>query len=131
MGSSTGFHADQGWGQLRNERHHLRAIQPFAQLNRAVGIHPDEVQDYFFQKGRGCRACHGRGYRGRMAIYEVMALDDDLRRLILRAAPEDELQACAERQGMRPLQESAKVAVREGVTTPEEMGRVVLTKEAG
>src|SRR5438045_9475349 len=47
MGTAAGFHANECWGQLRDECHHLRAIQPFAQQNRAVVIHTHEVKHLF------------------------------------------------------------------------------------
>jgi type II secretory ATPase GspE/PulE/Tfp pilus assembly ATPase PilB-like protein len=64
-----------------------------------------------------------------MAIYEVFSLDEEIRRMVMSGAPEMELQMAAERRGMRSLRESALIAVRAGLTTPEEMGRVVLAAE--
>jgi type IV pilus assembly protein PilB len=103
--------------------------RPPNEVLQAVGIQTDEARDIRFKRGRGCRTCHNRGYMGRMGVYEVLALDEELRRMIMRMAPEEELQQAAERRRMRSLRESAMVAVRAGTTTPEEMGRVVLTKE--
>jgi type II secretory ATPase GspE/PulE/Tfp pilus assembly ATPase PilB-like protein len=95
----------------------------------AVGITPEEAAPIAFFKGRGCRACHGRGYLGRHGVFEVMALDEALKLLVMRGASEQDLEQEARRRGMRRLRESALEAVRGGITTPEEMGRVVLTKQ--
>jgi type IV pilus assembly protein PilB len=103
--------------------------RPSEEVLDAIGIGPNEAREIRFKHGRGCRACHNRGYTGRMGVYEVLPIDEDIRRMIMRSASEDELQKCAEERGMRNLTDAAMVAVRAGITTPEEMGRVVLTKE--
>jgi len=105
------------------------SFRPEPEVIHAIGITEEEAESFAFQRGRGCRSCHHRGYLGRLGVYEVMVIDDEIRRLIMRRAPEQELQDCAERRGMRSLRESVLLAVKEGVTTPEEMGRVVLTKD--
>jgi type IV pilus assembly protein PilB len=103
--------------------------RPAPEVLRGVGIGPEEAAECRFKRGRGCRTCHGRGYQGRQGIFEVMVMDDELRTLIMRGAPDHELEEEAERQGMIPIRDSALAAVRAGITTPEEMGRAVLTKE--
>ncbi|HLV79792.1 MAG TPA: GspE/PulE family protein [Chthonomonadaceae bacterium] len=103
--------------------------RPEPEVLQAVRIGPEEERDIRFRRGRGCRACHGRGYLGRMGLYEVLVVDQAIKRLIMRSATEEELEEAASRQGMQTLRESAMVAVRAGITTPEEMGRVVLAKE--
>jgi type II secretory ATPase GspE/PulE/Tfp pilus assembly ATPase PilB-like protein len=102
---------------------------PHPEVLDAVGITPLEARAIRFRRGAGCRACHGRGFLGRIGLFEVLTLNDDLRRIIMRGAPDTELQAAAERCGLRSIRESALAMVRAGTTTPEEMGRVVLTKE--
>lgn len=103
---------------------------PEPELLLAVQISPEEARGIRFKRGRGCRACHGRGYAGRLGIYEVLVLDQALKRLIMRGASDEELETVAMRQGMHTLRVSAMTAVRAGITTPEEMGRVVLMKES-
>ena len=102
--------------------------EPSPEVLEAVGISASESAGIRFRRGRGCRMCYGRGYSGRMGIYEIMAIDNDLRRLIMRRATEQELQEAAERSGMRSLRDCALLAVKSGITTPEEMGRVVLAR---
>jgi type IV pilus assembly protein PilB len=104
--------------------------EPRPEVLEAIGLKNDPSAPRTFRRGRGCRACHGRGVLGRIGVFEVLVVDEDIRRLIMRQASEDELQACAEANGMMSLREAALHSVRNGVTTPEEMGRVVLTKVA-
>lgn len=109
--------------------HCAHDYHPSRETLEAVGISAAEAASIRFRKGTGCRTCRGRGYLGRVGLYEVMVVDDEMRRLIMRNAPESELQQVAERNGMQSLRECALVAVRAGITTPEEMGRVVLAQE--
>ena len=101
---------------------------PSAALLTSIGITSEEAAGIHFKRGTGCSTCHRRGYRGRVGISEVLVLDETLRQMILEQTSDNELQSTAERQGMRSLRESALTAVRAGITTPEEMGRIVLTK---
>jgi type IV pilus assembly protein PilB len=72
----------------------------------------------------GCETCSGIGYRGRIGVYELAVVDSELRRLLSKAATEDELLASARARGMRTLREQAIDLVREGKTTVEEILRV-------
>ena len=103
--------------------------RPTPDTLNAVGISLDEAKEIRFKKGRGCRNCHGRGYQGRLGVYEVLVMDNEMRRMVLKNAPETDLQVCAEKSGMQSLREGALTAVRAGITTPEEMGRVIMIKE--
>jgi type II secretory ATPase GspE/PulE/Tfp pilus assembly ATPase PilB-like protein len=102
---------------------------PSAELLRSIGVSPEEAFHMRFRKGRGCRACHHRGYLGRLGVFEVMLIDDELRRMIMARASEQEISQVAIKRGMRPLRDAVLEAARTGVTTPEEVGRVVLAKE--
>jgi type IV pilus assembly protein PilB len=77
--------------------------------------------------GRGCGNCNGTGYRGRLAIYEVMVMHEALKELILRSASVVELKREAVKLGMSTLRMSALQKVREGLTTIEETVRVTDT----
>lgn len=83
-----------------------------------------EVGDAEGYLGVGCPECHHTGYRGRVAIYEVMTLSDDLRGMILRGGSVVELKAAAMERGMRTLRQAAVRKVRQGVTSVEEALRV-------
>jgi type IV pilus assembly protein PilB len=103
--------------------------RPEPEALTALGITPEESYGIRFRRGRGCRTCHQRGYQGRMGVYEVLTVDEEMRRLIMRGVAEEELQAAAERNGMMSLRDAVLMAVRAGITTPEEMARVSLAKE--
>jgi len=75
----------------------------------------------------GCGACNFTGYKGRTGIYELLAIDDDMRRLIHDTAAEREVRAHAVRQGMLRLREDGLRWVREGVTSLDEVLRVTRT----
>jgi general secretion pathway protein E/type IV pilus assembly protein PilB len=72
-------------------------------------------------KGAGCRNCQGTGYRGRQGIFEMMAVTDEVRSLVLRRAPSHEIRKVAVSQGMRSLREDGWRIVREGRTTIDEV----------
>src|SRR3989454_105587 len=74
--------------------------------------------------GRGCANCNGSGYRGRLAIYEVMVLHETTKELILRGGSTAELKREAVKLGMSTLRMSALQKVRDGLTTIEETARV-------
>ena len=77
------------------------------------------------RRGAGCRHCNGTGYRGRVAVHEIVAVDRSIRRMISRGAEAEEIEAYArEHQRMKSLREKGLELVREGVTTPEELLRI-------
>ena len=78
-------------------------------------------------RGRGCQACNYSGLRGRVAIYEVMPITDELRQLILKDAATAEIRAMAERLGMKTLRQAGLAKVLDGTTTTQEILRVTLS----
>ncbi|MFQ5543572.1 MAG: type IV-A pilus assembly ATPase PilB [Nitrospiria bacterium] len=72
-------------------------------------------------KGKGCDSCGQTGYKGRVALYEVLVVDEQLRDLILRGATADEIKKKAISMGMKTLRMSGLEKVREGITTVEEV----------
>ncbi|MGA2497321.1 MAG: GspE/PulE family protein [Tepidisphaeraceae bacterium] len=80
--------------------------------------------------GAGCRRCQGTGYRGRQGIFEMMAVTDEIRSLILERAPAHELRKVATRQGMRSLREDGWRIVRDGRTTIDEVIRNTKDEDA-
>lgn len=79
----------------------------------------------FVTRGTGCTQCSGTGYRGRIAIHEIVSIDREMRRMISRGAEVDELEEYAKRtQNMQFLRDKGVALVREGVTTPEELVKV-------
>ena len=72
-------------------------------------------------RARGCAACHGTGYRGRLAIAEFLVMSDPIRRLILRHAEATEIQRQAQEEGMVPMYEDGLRKALAGLTTVEEV----------
>jgi general secretion pathway protein E len=75
-------------------------------------------------RGEGCDACHGSGYKGRVGVFELMEVNDEVRGLILAKADVVSLTAVARRNGMRTLREDGWLKVASGLTTPDEVMRV-------
>ena len=75
-------------------------------------------------KGTGCEQCFNTGFRGRVGIFELMELNEELRNSIMRNEDAGKLTAIARRGGMRTLREDGWEKVRRGVTTAEEVTRV-------
>ncbi len=88
------------------------------------GLSRTAVVDWNFKAGRGCGHCRGTGFKGRVAVAEVLVLDDALRELIAARAPLSQFKEQATRAGMRPLLQSALKRVEQGGTTLEELARV-------
>jgi type IV pilus assembly protein PilB len=82
--------------------------------------------DPVIYKGTGCANCNGTGYRGRIALYEVMRFVDELKEMVLQGASSAELKVAAARLGMNTLRMSGIRKIFEGVTTPEEVLRVTM-----
>ena len=88
-----------------------------------VGFTADEAKELKTFKGKGCSTCNNTGYKGRIGLYEVMEVNDDIRELILIGASSLELRKKAIEDGMITLRESGLHKVRAGVTTLEEVVR--------
>jgi type IV pilus assembly protein PilB len=89
-----------------------------------LGVSPEDAKSMRLYKGVGCRTCNNTGYKGRIALYEVMVMGDVLKDLVLQGASAAELKAEAMRLGMKTLRMSGINKLAEGVTTMEEVLRV-------
>ena len=78
------------------------------------------------KRGRGCKTCNGSGYKGRIALYEVLRFNEVLKEMVLQGASTSELKVAAIKQGMLTLRMSGINKILQGVTTPEEVGRVTM-----
>ena len=95
-----------------------------------VGVDPAEVAAGFLTfQGKGCAECNQTGYKGRLAIYEVMVMNDDLKEAIIRGMSGTDLKREAVKSGMSTLRMSAIKKVRQGLTTVEETVRVTDSDE--
>ena len=91
------------------------------------GHDPAQHPDAKFYRGRGCDKCKQTGYKGRLGIYELMRVNEELADMIVRRAPLSELKEAAKSSGMTSLQEDGFRKVLDGFTTVEEVMRVVFT----
>ncbi|HLF92982.1 MAG TPA: ATPase, T2SS/T4P/T4SS family, partial [Planctomycetota bacterium] len=97
--------------------------EPSVNILRELDLAPEQVVGKKFAYGKGCAACNRTGYRGRVAIFEIMVVSDAARELIMDKAPTSRLRELARREGMRTLRESGLLAIYDGVTTVEEVLR--------
>ena len=95
----------------------------------AFGIHPEDAAGATFMRGKGCDECKDRGYRGRMAIVELLHMDREIRDLVAQNAPADRIRQTALAQGMHTLKQSGLAKAMRGQTTVDEVLRVCLTEE--
>ena len=103
---------------------HCKSDNPHAaQALVEAGFTPDEAQKVMPKKGTGCDKCNSTGYKGRVGLYEVMEIGEELRELILVGASGLELRRKAVDEGMITLRRSGLHKVMEGVTTIEEVAR--------
>jgi type IV pilus assembly protein PilB len=89
-----------------------------------LGIKPEEIAGLTLYKGAGCRNCASTGYKGRVALYEVMPFWEPLKEMVLNGASTVEIKLEAIRLGMKSLRMSGVQKLREGHTTVEEVVRV-------
>jgi type IV pilus assembly protein PilB len=97
-------------------------IQPKALLD--AGIKPERIKGLVPFHGRGCDHCNTTGFRGRVALYEVMPVREDLKDLVLRGGSALDIRREAVRLGMKTLRQAGLSKLEEGVTTLEEVLRV-------
>src|SRR5438477_414704 len=105
--------------------HCRRQYTPPPDTLRALNMTEADAATIPFYKSVGCDQCNHTGYRGRIGIYEVMRVTDKMGRLIAAKATEDQIRDCAVAGGMITLGEDGLAKVKSGVTTPEELLRVV------
>ena len=101
----------------------VRVICPHCKQPAGTAISPegDRVHTWL---GAGCPECNGRGYSTRMGIFELMDVDDEIRKLIMQNADASVLTQAARRNGMRNLREDGWRKIRDGVSTVDEVMRV-------
>lgn len=95
--------------------------KPSAELLEQLGIRPKPGHDLVFYEGAGCPSCSETGYRGRMALYEVMEMDDQLGHCIMQGMHSKDLKKEARKRGMLSLRDSGIRKVLAGLTTVKEV----------
>jgi type IV pilus assembly protein PilB len=94
-----------------------------------LGLLPEDIGGRQLFRGKGCDNCHGSGYKGRLAIFEIMAMNDTLRDLVMKKASTNVLRDQARKFGMRTLRESGLLAIYDGLTTIDEVVRETIAEE--
>ena len=91
---------------------------------KLLGFSDEDLEGKTIWKGAGCKRCGGSGYRGRLGIFEMFTMNNELRDLAFKKATTTELRAAARATGMRNLLEDGKLKILRGITTPEDLLRV-------
>jgi type IV pilus assembly protein PilB len=105
------------------------AYDPTEEQLMELQMTPESVMGKKFFHGAGCDNCFGSGYRGRMALFEIMGLNDTLRDMVIKKASTNILRAEAKKNGMRTLRECGLLAIYEGQTTIDEVIRETLAED--
>ncbi|MEK7836622.1 MAG: GspE/PulE family protein, partial [candidate division NC10 bacterium] len=108
--------------RCRIEEHHP------AKVLEESGIDPKKHADHVFYEGKGCIDCNGTGYKGRMAIAEILDMSDRIRELILDRKSAAEIKRAAKEEGMTFMREAAVQRVLEGKTTLREINKVTFVE---
>ncbi len=95
---------------------------------RLLGITPDDVRNRPIYKGAGCSQCQGVGYKGRIALFEMVELNNEVRELAFSKAPTTEVRKACIASGMRTLMEDGKLKIFNGITSPKEVATVAQTE---
>jgi type II secretory ATPase GspE/PulE/Tfp pilus assembly ATPase PilB-like protein len=101
--------------------------KPPAEALHRVGFNVDDVDNVVFYRGRGCEECRHTGYRGRTGIFEMMLINEEIADLTVKRAPLSEIRNAALANDMNTLKQDGFQKVIEGLTTVEEVMRVVFT----
>ena len=106
-----------------------RCIEPYVPTEhelKQIGVKAEQAATATFMHGKGCSDCSNTGHRGRMGIFEVFIIEDDVRKLIYEKVPSSVLRSRARELGMRTLREDGIRKVLAGLTTPDEVIRATV-----
>jgi type IV pilus assembly protein PilB len=92
-----------------------------AKTLRAIGFTEQEAESITVYRGAGCPACHNSGYKGRVGLFEVMEMTEDLRQLVASGKTATEIKARAIENGMLTLRRSGLIKIKNGLTTIDEV----------
>jgi len=96
-----------------------------------MGFSKEGIPNLEIYKPKGCPVCRGTGYKGRVGLYELMEVTDEVAKAINANVPEDQLRKTAMQEGMATLRDAGLTKIREGITSVEEiLKRTTITKEA-
>ena len=98
--------------------------EPPAHILAGIGLRPEIAKKANFMKGKGCSHCGKKGYRGRLGIYELMVLTNQVREMAFKGESTMAIRKVARKQGMRTLFEDGVIKAIKGITTLEEVLRI-------
>ena len=101
----------------------MEETAPSREMLADLGMTIEDLAGRKIFHGSGCDACNNSGYKGRVGLFELMVINDDLRDMIVQGASTDELRTAAKSFGMIPLRDSGMQSVYEGITTLDEVVR--------
>ncbi|MDP8237042.1 MAG: type II secretion system ATPase GspE [Candidatus Erginobacter occultus] len=104
--------------------HCRESFRPEEEALKEIGLTLDDIPEKTLYRGRGCDKCFQSGYMGRSGIFEILLIDDEIRRMVLERTNTGVIKKAALRKGMRTLRMDGARQVREGNTTIEEVVRV-------
>ena len=104
----------------RNER-----TLNMAELKSLSSLAKDMLSEKIFSVGKGCKDCDGTGYKSRIGVHEVLPIDDDIRSLIVAKSDASVIRAQAIKNGMKTLSEDGFQKAVQGITTIEEILRII------
>ena len=98
-------------------------IVPGADVLADLELTTDDIVGKKFYRGRGCDRCNRTGYKGRLGLFELLIMNDEMRDMVMRNASTEELRETARKAGMVTLRESGMQGIYEGLTTADEVIR--------
>jgi type IV pilus assembly protein PilB len=102
---------------------------PSEEMAMQLGMTVEQAGQKKFYYGRGCERCNNTGYKGRMGLFELLIMNEELRDMVVAETSLDEFRDACRRHGMRSLRESGMEAIHSGLTTIEEVVRETITDE--
>ncbi len=102
------------------------AVQVSPQMLMNLGVPPEELPGFTCYRGAGCPRCSNTGYKGRVALYEVLPVREEIRELILQGASAGEIKKGAISLGMKTLRQAALQKLKEGITSVDEVIKVTV-----
>jgi len=103
--------------------------QPTEEQLMELSLTPEDLEGRQLYRGHGCDFCNNSTYKGRMGLFEIMVMDDEIREMIMQSASTQLLRAEARKRGMRTLRESGLLAIFDGMTTISEVVRETMSED--
>jgi type IV pilus assembly protein PilB len=104
-------------------------FQPSEEQLMELELRPEDVRGRAFYRGKGCDNCNGSGYRGRLGLFEILVMDDELREMVMNQASTAAVRAECRKKGMRTLREAGLAAIFNGQSTIDEVVRETLSDD--